>query len=152
MTENGGAAKVPLSFWIVAGISLIWNAFGGYDYLMSKLRNMDYLSAAAGSETAANEMLAALDAMPVWAHALWGLGVWSSVAGSLLLLLRSKHAVTAFLVSLVTAAASFAYQATLTLPASMDTTAAKVMPLVILVAIAFFWQFSRREAAKGTLR
>lgn len=152
MENQTGAAKPPPSFWVVSGIGLLWNAFGGYDYLMTKLRNVDYLASAAGSEANGKLMLDMIEAMPTWAHALWGLGVWSSVLGSVLLLLRSRHAVTAFLVSLVTAALSFAYQATLTVPPELDSMAMKVMPLVILAAIAFFWQFSRRETAKGTLR
>ncbi len=152
MNSDGQAAKAPLSFWIVSGLSLLWNAFGGYDYLMTRTRNMDYLASAAGNEQLAGEMLAMIEGMPVWAHVLWGLGVWFSVLGSILLLVRSRHAVMAFLVSLIAAALSFAYQATLTMPPGLDSMAMKIMPLVILIAIAFFWQFSRREAAKGTLR
>lgn len=152
MNGEAQAAKVPLSFWIVSGLGLLWNAFGGYDYLMTKMRNMDYLASAAGSEANAKTMLAMIEAMPIWAHALWGLGVWSSVAGSLLMLARSRHAVTAFLVSLVAAALSFAYQATLDVPPELDSPAMKVMPLVILGVIAFLWWYCRNEARKGTLR
>lgn len=146
------AAKVPLSFWVVAGLGLLWNAFGGYDYLMTKLRNMDYLTSVAGSPETANAMLAMIEGMPTWAHFLWGLGVWSSVAGSLLMLARSRHAATAFLVSLAAAALSFAYQATLTMPPGLDSAAMKIMPLFILGVIAFLWWYCRNEAKKGTLR
>lgn len=150
-TETQGG-KVPPSFWVVSGLGLLWNAFGGYDYLMTKMRNMDYLTSVAGSPETANAMLAMIEGMPIWAHFLWGLGVWSSVAGSLLMLARSRHAVTAFLTSLVAAAVSFAYQATLDMPPGMDSMAMKIMPLVILGAIAFLWWYCRNEAAKGTLR
>jgi hypothetical protein len=152
MNGEAQAAKVPLSFWIVSGLGLLWNAFGGYDYLMTKMRNMEYLASAAGSEANAQAMLAMIEGMPIWAHFLWGLGVWSSVAGSLLMLARSRHAVTAFLVSLVAAALSFAYQATLNMPPGLDSAMMKIMPLVILGAIAFLWWYCRNETAKGTLR
>jgi hypothetical protein len=78
--------------------------------------------------------------------------VWGSVAGSILLLLRSRHAVTAFAVSLVGAVLSFIYQATLDLPPAMDTTMNKVMPLVILGAIVVQWWYARRMRAAGVLR
>lgn len=139
-------------FWFVAVISLLWNGFGGYDYLMSKLRNMDYLTSVAGDRALAEQMLAMLDAMPIWAHALWGLGVWSSILGSVLLLMRSRHAVPVFMLSLVSAALSFAYQFTLTMPPGLDTTGMKIMPLFILGAIVLQWWWARRKVADGTLR
>lgn len=152
MSIESQGAKVPLSFWVVSGLGLLWNAFGGYDYLMTKMRDMEYLTSAAGSEANAQAMLTMIEGMPIWAHILWGLGVWSSVAGSLLMLVRSRHAVTAFLVSLGAAALSFAYQATLEMPPGLDSMAMKIMPLVILGAIAFLWWYCRNEVAKGILR
>jgi hypothetical protein len=152
MTNTFAPSKVPVTYWIIALLSLIWNGFGGVDYLMTKLRNMDYLTSMVGTPELAQQMLAMIEGMPVWAHVLWGLGVWSSVLGSLLLLGRSRHAVVVFLVSLVAAGLSFAYQATLTMPAGLDSPAMKVMPLVILAAIVLQWWWARRKAADGTLR
>lgn len=149
---NGTSKSAGAVFWLVAVVSLLWNGFGGYDYLMSKLRNMDYLTSVAGDRALAEEMLAMLDAMPIWAHMLWGLGVWSSVLGSVLLLLRSRHAVPVFMVSLVAAALSFAYQFTLTMPPGLDTPTMKFMPLVILGAIVVQWWWARRKVADATLR
>lgn len=138
----------PISFWVIAALSLLWNAFGGYDYLMTRMRNMDYLSQMGDAQA----ILAWVDAFPVWAQIAWPLGVWASVAGSVLLLFRSRLAVAAFLVSLVSAAVSFAAQFAAPMPASLDTTANKIMPLVILAIIAFLWWFSRRSQARGILR
>jgi hypothetical protein len=150
---DASTAKVPTSHWIVAAVSLLWNGFGGYDYTMSKLRNLDYVAGAVGGDRAlAQQMLDMLDSMPVWAHFLWGLGVWSSVLGSVLLLIRSRHAASVFAVSLVAAALSFAYQMTLTMPAGLDSPMMKVMPLVILGAIALQWWYARRAAARGLLK
>lgn len=145
--------KVPVTFWIISVISLLWNGFGGYDYLMTRTRNIDYLtSAVGGSREVAEKMLALVDGMPMLAHVLWPLGVWSSVLGSILLLIRSRRAGAVFLFSLATAAASFAYQMSLPMPAELDTPAMKVMPLVILGAIVLQWWYARRKAADGTLR
>lgn len=152
MTTSLTPPKVPVTYWIVALLSLAWNSFGAVDYLMTKLRNMDYLTSAVGTPELAQEMLALVEAMPLWAHALWGLGVWSSILGSLLLLGRSRHAPLVFLISLVSAALSFAYQATLTMPAALDTPMMKAMPLVIVGAIVLQWWWARRKTADGTLR
>lgn len=152
MNDASTAVRPGLVYWIVALASLTWNSFGGVDYLMSKLRNMEYLTGAMGSEDGAIQMLAMLDAMPIWAHFLWGLGVWSSILGSVLLLARSRHAAPVFMVSLIAAALSFAYQLTLTMPEALNTTASKVMPLVILVVIALQWWWARKQLAKGLLK
>lgn len=152
MTTSLTPPKVPVTYWIVALLSLAWNSFGAVDYLMTKLRNMDYLTSAVGTPELAQEMLALVEAMPLWAHALWGLGVWSSILGSLLLLGRSRHAPLVFLISLVSAALSFAYQATLTMPAALDTPMMKAMPLVIVGAIVLQWWWAQRKTADGTLR
>lgn len=152
MNDASTSARPGPVYWIAALASLIWTSFGGFDYLMSKLRDVQYLAGATGSEEGARQMLAMIDAMPLWAHFLWGLGVWSSVLGAVLLLLRSRFAAPAFLVSLVAAALSFAHQATLTMPEALNTPASKVMPLVILAGIVVQWWWARRQAARGVLR
>lgn len=140
--------KVPVSFWIVSGLSLLWNGFGGYDYFMTRTRNLEYLSQMGDPK----EMLAWIDSFPVWATLAWPIGVWGSVVGSVLLLLRSRHAVTAFVVSLAGAVVSFGAQMIITPPASLDTAMNKVMPVVILAIIYALWWYSRRSAARGILR
>ena len=147
------AGKAPWHLWVVGLVSLLWNAFGGYDYTMSQLRDPAYLEATMGPMgMSAEQSIAFLDSFPVWANALWALGVWGSVAGSILLLLRSRYAVSAFLVSLVGAALSFAYQFTIDLPPQMDTAMGKVMPLVIIAAVVLQWWYARSQKAAGVLR
>ena len=148
MNANSPAAKPSVLFWIIGAVSLLWNGFGGYDYVMTRQRNMAYLDQMGGAKV----VLAWIDAFPMWVQILWPVGVWASVTGSLLLLLRSRHAVAAFLVSLVGAVASFAGQMMVAAPASLDTTANKVLPLVIVAIIILLWWYSRRQAVAGVLR
>ena len=88
-------AKAPTSFWVIAVLSLLWNAFGCFDYVMTASRNPGYLA------QFPPEMINFLDSFPYWATAAWALGVWGSLAGSVLLLLRSRYAVHAFAVPVV---------------------------------------------------
>ena len=92
-----------------------------------------------------------MDAMPIYASFGWGLGVWSALGGTLLLLARSRHAVTLYLASLVGMALSFGYQFLLAPPAppGMDS---PVIPLVIIaIGIALF-VYARQMRIKGVLR
>jgi uncharacterized membrane protein YphA (DoxX/SURF4 family) len=135
-------------------VSLLWNAFGGYDYTMSQLRDPAYLEQTMGPFGVSVEQANAwLDGFPVWATALWAIGVWGSVLGSILLLIRSRLAVWAFVASFVGAAINFAYETTTEqIPQMADQPSARIMPLVILAAIALQWFYARRQTAAGVLR
>jgi hypothetical protein len=137
--NDTGTAKPATVFWIVAILGLLWNSFGAYLYTMAKLDPVATLSSAspAMQDYAAN--------MPIWAHLGWSVGIWASLLGSVLMLVRSRHAVTAFLASGIGAAVSFAAQAT---AGVLDPG----ISVTVLVVIAFLWWFSRNEVTKGTLR
>lgn len=142
-------APMPISFWVVAGLSLLWNLFGAYDYVMTRSRSEAYLSAMGDPKA----VLAWIDSFPLWVQLCWGLGVWGAVAGSLLLLARSRFAVQAFLLSLIGAVGSLVFQATDSdVPAAFDSSGRLILPVVIVAVAAFLWQFSSRERAKGMLR
>ncbi len=143
--------KAPIHLWIVGGLSLLWNAFGGYDYVMTRTRNMDYLSSMPGID--ANQLLAYIDSYPMFAQIGWGLGVWGAILGSVLLLLRSRHAVTAFALSLLGAVFSLGYQIVGPPgPAGMDEGAMAVMPwIIILIAVALLY-YAHRQRMSGVLR
>lgn len=99
------------------------------------------------------EEIAYMQAMPAWLSAFWALGVWGSLAGSVLLLARSRHAVTAFAVSLVGLAVSQSYHLfDAAMPASMNSGAMMVMNLLIWSALLFFLWYARRMTAAGVLR
>ncbi|HYD26027.1 MAG TPA: hypothetical protein VEB68_14670 [Croceibacterium sp.] len=141
-------ARTPWHLWAVGIVSLPWNAYGGYDYVMSETGNQAYFQA----NGMGAEEIAWVAALPTWSVACWAIGVWGSVLGSLLLLLRSRFAAPVFLVSLVGAVISFAYQFTADAPAAMHAGLAVIAPIVILVAIVAQWYYARRMAAAGVLR
>jgi len=138
----------PKHLWVVGILSLLWNAFGAADYTMTELGSLAWFQMMGlGAEE-----LGWTRSFPAWVVAAWAVGVWGSVAGALLLLARSRHAATAFLLALIGAAASFAYQFTAEdKPASMEGGAAVAMPVVIMILIVAQWYYARRQAAAGVL-
>lgn len=138
--EAEASGLAPWHFWAVAAVGILWNSFGALDYTMTKLRNPAWI----GQIDPA--VLAKVDAAPIWASVCWALGVWGSFAGSVLLLIRSRHATSAFLVSLVAAVISFSWQY------SAGLISTPVLPAVILVAVAFFWWYAARMREAGVLR
>ena len=135
----------PWHFWPVAILSLVWNLFGCYDYLMSQLSPASYF-ASMGMDAQDAAYMAEL---PVWLTAFWALGVWGSAVGSLLLLARSRRAALAFALSLLGLAVSQLTQAFWLHP---PQPAPIGLTLTIWSALVFFLIYARSMAAKGVLR
>ena len=147
--NDASANKAPTSFWAIAGLSLLWNAFGCYDYTMTKLDGEKYMRAMGMSD----EAIAHMAALPDWLTVFWALGVWGSLLGSVLLLLRSRHAVTAFVVSLVGLAVSQFYQWFAgPMPADMSSPPMIAMTVLIWGALLFFIWYARKQRNAGVLR
>ena len=148
--QHAVAARTPAHLWIVGILSLLWNGLGAYDYLMTRLHNMDYLASMGGDP---NVMLAYIEGMPMYAQVGWGLGVWASVLGSVLLLVRSRYAVHAFALSLIGAVLSFAAQYLgPPPPPEMAEGPMKYVPLLIVVIIALQLWYALRQSKTGVLR
>jgi hypothetical protein len=148
--QQAVSARTPAHLWIVGILSLLWNCFGAYDdYTMSNMRNMDYL----GKMGNPSVMIAYMDAMPMYAKFGWALGVWAALLGSVLLLMRSRYAVHAFIGSLIGMALSFGGQwLGPPPPPEMTAGAMKYVPLLIIgLAIVQLW-YALRESKAGVLR
>lgn len=144
--------RVPIHLWVVGGLALLWNAFGAYDYLMTRTQGAAYIrSMMPGID--ADRMMAYIDAFPIWASIGWGLGVWGGLLGSLLLLMRNRLAVPTLALSLAGAVIGIGYQLIepLDLP-EMHSGANAVMPYVIILIAAALFAYARAQAAKGVLR
>jgi cyanate permease len=144
--------RTPAHVWIVGALAFLWNGFGAYDYLMTRMRNTDYLASMMPTVNP-QVMLAWVDAFPIWAQFGWGLGVWGGLLGSILLLLRNRWAVPVFAASLVGAILGLGYQIAAAPPLpGAEGAMNDIMPFVIiLVALALFL-YARAMKAKGVLR
>ena len=144
------AARTPAHLWIVGLVATLWNAFGCYDYVMTRMRNTDYLAQMMPGVDP-NGTLAYIDGFPIWAQFGWGLGVWGGLAGAILLLLRSGWAVWGLLLSLVGALLGLAYQMANPMP-GVEGAMAKAMPIVIIVIALALFLYARAMEKRGVLR
>ena len=148
--QQAVTARTPAHVWIVGGLALLWNGFGCVDYVMSRTRNVDYLKSMM-PDVDPQGMLDWMDAFPIWASFGWGLGVWLGLAGSVLLLMRSRHAVWAYGLSLVGAILGLGYQLANPMP-QIEGFMATGMPIVIIAAAAALFVYARSLHKKGVLR
>ncbi|HEY0413460.1 MAG TPA: hypothetical protein VGD66_09985 [Allosphingosinicella sp.] len=139
--------RTPLHLWIVGSVSALWNAFGCFDYVMSQTRNQAYLAALTDAQRAY------FDHFPAWVQAAWAFGVWGALLGSMLLLTRSRWAVTAFAVSLAGLAVSTAWQYGVSAaPAEMRSAPMMIMNLVIWAVAIGLLLYALRMRQRGALR
>lgn len=131
--------KLPASFWVISVLGFLWNAFGAYLYIMARLSPDAVM---AGASPAMRDYV---EHMPLWANIGYGFGIWGSFAGSVLMLMRSRHAITAFVISLAGAAVSFAGQAIAGVLTPLE-------PIMILTVIAFLGWYCRNSLRAGLLR
>jgi hypothetical protein len=152
MTDDAIRTRTPVHLWIIGVLALLWNAVGCYDYLMTRMRNTDYL-ASMMPDVDPNAMLAWVDAFPIWAQFGWGLGVWMGLAGAVLLLLRHRWAMWAFGLSFIGAILGLGYQIVAAPPPpGAGDPVMDVMPYVIIAIAAALLIYARRQVAKGVLR
>jgi hypothetical protein len=142
-----GARRTPWHLWAVGALGLLWNAYGGFDYFMSKTRGDAYLQSVGMTP----EQIAHLNAMPPWMTAVWAIGVWGALLGAVLLLARSRYAVPAFVASLAAYVLSLVY-AYLIAPMPGSTPALMAFQLVILAGCVFFAWYAMRARSRGWLR
>jgi len=146
-------SRTPIHLWIVGFLALLWNAFGCYDYLMTRIRGADYIATTMPGIDA-NAALAWINAMPLYAQIGWGLGVWLGLLGSMLMLVRSRWAVWSFGLSLVGAILSLGYQIALAPPmpgAAVESGMMKLVPYVIILIAAFLFWYSWSQEKRGVL-
>ena len=148
--QQAVSARTPAHLWIVGVLALLWNCFGAYDYVMSRTRNTDYLKSMM-PDVDPQAALSYVDSFPIWVSFGWGLGVWLGLTGSILLLIRSRHAVWAFALSLIGAILGLGYQLANPMP-GIDGFMATGMPIVIILVAAFLAWYSWNAQKKGLLR
>lgn len=95
--------------------------------------------------------IAFMETYPAWATAVWAMGVWGALAGSVLVLLRSRWAAAAVLVALVgLIGVTLAETIVMDVPADMQT------PLGLKAAIwgvtLFLLVYSRGTIKAGVLK
>lgn len=141
---SGQLAKTPWHLWVVGGLSVLWNAFGCFDFTMTMTKNAAYL------EPYPQEMLDYWLNMPIWRWILWGIGVIGGLAGSIALLLRRKLAYPLLFASFLAAAVSMSVSYADKDAPSMEGQLAMslvIVAIALLLALYARW-LSRRDVLR----
>ena len=141
---SGSVTKTPWHLWVVGGLSLLWNAFGCYDFTMTATNNAAYL------EPYPQELRDYWLNMPAWTWIVWAIGVFGSLLGSIALLLRRKIAYPLFAASFLAALVSMGRSLIdKDAPTMEGQLIASTVILVIIMLLALYARWlSRREVLR----
>ena len=144
---SGASRATPWHLWVVGVVALLWNALGCLDYTMTQIQGDAWLANMDPTEL----QMAWFHGMPAWYDAAWAIGVWGGLLGALLLLLRRRWAMPAFLASLLGWAAGAVY--TFGLSNGMEAMGPWWPMLVVKGGVcAFFVWYARIMGKKGVLQ
>lgn len=135
--------KIPVWFWIVAAVALVWNLMGVSAYIMQMTMSPEALAKLSEAEQAlyAN--------YPAWAAVAFALAVFGGAIGCILLLMRNKLAVPVFGASLAGIAVQMFHSFFIANSMAVYGPGAAVMPtMVVLIGAALVWH-SMRSKNKG---
>ena len=140
--------RTPWHLWVIAIVSLLWNAMGAFDYTMTMTRNATYM------DHFTKEQLDFFYNFPTWAIGAWAIAVWASVLASLLLLFRSSLAVPLFAVSFVAMVIVTFQNIVLHEPSAIAVmgTEGLIFSVVIFLVAAFLVWYAARMRTKAVLR
>lgn len=134
---------VPGWYWLMAGLSLLWEVFGCYMYVMQ---------VSTDPATLPLDQRALWQAMPMWSIAAYAIAVWVGLLGAILLLLRHRHAVNALGVSLIAVLVQFSALIFVPKISGMISSDTLLMPILIALVCYGVFQFSILASKKGWLR
>ena len=137
--------ETPWHLWMVGGLGLLWNLFGGFIYYTTQTMSADTLQ---GFDKATR---AYMEAIPTWFHGVWAIAVWGAVLGCLLLLLRKKLAVPVFIVSFLSQLSCVGYAVAAGGYSLPDGTTTMISSAVIFLIQIGLIYYSRRMTAAGVL-
>ena len=140
------ASGRPWHLWVIGIVAGLWSAMGVLSFVLTQMNVEAVMSQFPPQQ---REYFASF---PLWADTFWAIGVFGGAIGSLLLLLRNRLAVHAFLASVVGTMVSSAGGLFLLggLTVMRETNGLGLTAAPILVA-AFLVFYAHAMTAKGVL-
>ncbi len=141
------SSTMPTSFWVIAGLFLIWNLMGVFHYLTSVNATVESL-VAQGMTIKQAEVF---HNTPSYHYAVFALGVWSGLLGAVLLLLRKDWAIPVFIFSVVMTIVSFVFDVIGGNLSGLGASYMGIMTFTLIFSLFEAW-YSKRMKALGILQ
>ena len=144
--SNTEPVKLPMSFWIIAVVALVWNLAGVATYISDVTLSEEALAQLSEEHRGLRE------ATPVWVTGAYAIAVFAGALGAVSLLLRRNWAVPLFGASIIAVLVQMGFMFIAINAAAVLGASAMIMPAVIIAAGAFLFMYAMNAKSKGWLR
>lgn len=137
--------KAPAWFWVVSGISLVWNLMGVWSYLAQVSLSEEALAAMPEARRTL------LETVPAWATAAFAIAVFAGALGCLFLLLKKSWSIHILAISLVAVVVQMFHAYIISNAWEVLGPMGAVMPLMVIIVASFLVWFGRFSKKNGWL-
>ena len=137
--------SVPLWFWVIAAVALLWNIMGCVILLS------DVFAQEAMMESMTEEQKEWSRSTPSWIYFVFAISVSAGVAGSICLLMRKRLSVLLFTISFVAVLIQMVYTMLIAGGLQVMGPSGAVMPTVVIMLSIAWLLFSLFSKGKGWL-
>lgn len=139
--------KIPVWFWIVSVLFLLWNLMGVASFFMHSFISQEALDTLSVAERDL------YNSYPLWTKIVFAIAVFFGFAGSLGLVLKKKWSKMAFIISLIAIVPQMIHNVFVTKSIEVYGTAQAITMPILVVVIGFFlvW-FSNYSINKNWLK
>lgn len=144
--EQASTGGTPWHIWLVGLLAVGWNTLGATDYVFAQMMPDFYV------EAMRPEQVVFIEAIPAWAVSLWALAVWGSLAGSVLILARSRFAYPVFVVATACMVGAFFRNYLMADGIQVQGSMGVAMAMVLFLIQLFLLYYTRDMTGRGILR
>lgn len=137
--------KLPTSFWVIAGIGLVWNLIGLASFAMQMVATPEQMAEMYPTEA----QQAYVNAIPVWATGAYALAVIAGVLGCVALLMRKSVAKILFGLSIAGVIVQNGYGFLVANGIEVFGLAATALPILVIVIGVGLLIYTGRAESKG---
>ena len=142
---NDQNTSVPISFWIISVLALIWNGLGIMNFIGQTFMSEEDLAALP------QEQQHLYENVPMWITVIFAIAVTTATLGCIGLLMRKAWAVPLFLVSMITVLVQMLHGLILTDMIQVVGAPALVATILVIAVAIFLYWYSKQCRAKGWL-
>lgn len=138
--------KPSTAFWIVSVLALVWNLMGVMAFIGQMMITPEALAMLSPAE---QELYSNV---PLWATIAFGVAVWGSVLGCILLLLRKRLAMPVLSIAFAGILVQMVHSLAISKSIEVYGPGGMIMPVLVILIGGFLVWYSRKATALGWLR
>ena len=138
-------SKPSTAFWIISVVALVWNLMGVMAFIGQMMITPEALALLPPDQ---QELYSNV---PLWATIAFGIAVWGSVLGCVLLLVRKKLAVSVLSIAFAGILVQMVHSLVISKSIEVYGPGGMIMPILVILIGGFLVWYSRKAAALGWL-